>query len=212
MAPLDRIAAVLRDDALDLVIANKNAPDQAVLSGPAAEIARAARRFDERGIATRPSTSRRRSTAGSSPLRGGRSPRRSARSRSTRRVSRSMRTPPAPSIPPTPTKRAALLADQLARPVEFVAQVEAMYRSGIRTFLEVGPDRKLTALVGAILGGREHAALAVDASRGQRGNLADLARALAQLAALGHPVRLPLWDEGADHHALPTPRRPASRA
>ena len=96
----------------------------------------------------------------------------------------------------------ALLADQLARPVEFVAQVEAMYQSGIRTFLEVGPDRKLTALVGAILSVREHAALAVDASRGQRGNMADLARALAQLAALGHSVRLPLWDLGADHHAL----------
>ena len=77
-----------------------------------------------------------------------------------------------------------------------------MYRSGIRTFLEVGPDRKLTALVGSILAGREHAALAVDASRGQRGNMADLARALAQLAALGHPVRLPLWDDGADHHAI----------
>ena len=53
MAPLDRIAAALRDDAFDLVIANKNAPDQAVLSGPTAEIARAARRFDEQGIRTK---------------------------------------------------------------------------------------------------------------------------------------------------------------
>jgi acyl transferase domain-containing protein len=82
-----------------------------------------------------------------------------------------------------------------------------MYRAGLRTFLEVGPDAKLTALVGAILGGRAHAAVAVDASRGRRGDVVDLARALAQLAALGHPVRLPLWDEGVADRAV-TPRKP----
>ena len=73
-----------------------------------------------------------------------------------------------------------------------------MYRSGLRTFLEVGPDAKLTGLVDAILDGRPHAALAVDATRGRRGHVFDLARALAQLAALGHPVRLSLWDEEVD--------------
>ena len=202
MAPLDRIAAALRDDALDLVIANKNAPDQAVLSGPTAEIARAARRFDEQGIRTKTldvsaAFHSRFVAAARGPF-----------AETLRAVS--FDPPRVPvyanatgAVYPADAEEArALLADQLARPVEFVAQVEAMYRSGIRTFLEVGPDRKLTALVGAILGGREHAALAVDASRGQRGNMADLARALAQLAALGHSVRLPLWDDGADHHAI----------
>ena len=79
----------------------------------------------------------------------------------------------------------ALLASQLARPVEFVAQIEAMYRMGARTFLEVGPDAKLTGLVRAILEGRDHLALAVDASRGASGNLYDLACSLATLASLG---------------------------
>ena len=60
----------------------------------------------------------------------------------------------------------ALLAGQLARPVEFVAQIEAMYRLGPHGFLEVGPDAKLTGLVHAILEGRDHVALAVDSSRG----------------------------------------------
>ena len=202
MTPLDRIAAVLRDDALDLVIANKNAPDQAVLSGPSAEIARAARRFDEQGIRTK--TLDVSAAFHSRFVAAARGP-----------FAETLRTvafdPPRVPVyanatgavyPADAEAARALLADQLARPVEFVAQIEAMYGSGIRTFLEVGPDRKLTALVGAILGGREHAALAVDASRGQRGNMADLARALAQLAALGHSVRLPLWDDGADHHAI----------
>ena len=39
-APLEDVRAVLQEHALDLVIANKNAPRQCVLSGPAAEIER----------------------------------------------------------------------------------------------------------------------------------------------------------------------------
>ena len=42
-----------------------------------------------------------------------------------------------------------LLASQLAEPVEFVAQIEAMYRLGARTFVEVGPDAKLIGLSAA---------------------------------------------------------------
>ncbi len=199
MAPLDRIAAALRDDKLDLVIANKNAPDQAVLSGPTAEIARAARRFEEQGIRTR--TLEVSGAFHSRFVAAARGP-----------FAETLRAVPMAAArvpvyanatgalyPDDPEAARALLAEQLVRPVEFVAEIEAMYGAGIRTFLEVGPDRKLTALVGAILGGRAPAALAVDPSRGQRGNLADLARALAQLAALGHPVLLPLWDDGADH-------------
>jgi malonyl CoA-acyl carrier protein transacylase/acyl carrier protein/NADP-dependent 3-hydroxy acid dehydrogenase YdfG len=201
MAPLERIGAVLRDDALDVVIANKNAPEQAVLSGPAAEVARAARQFDGRGIATRPlpvgaafhsrfvATARVPFAAALQhvALGPGRIP---VYANTTGAV-----------YPDDSDAARALLADQLASPVEFVAQIEAMHDAGVRTFLEAGPDRKLTALVDSILDGRTHAAIAVDASRGQRSNLADLARALAQLAALGHPLRLRRWDEGAEEQA-----------
>ena len=72
-----------------------------------------------------------------------------------------------------------------------------MHRAGARTFLEVGPDAKLTGLVHAILDGREHQALASDASRGKSGNLYDLGCSLATLAALGYAVDLTRWDEGA---------------
>ena len=81
-----------------------------------------------------------------------------------------------------------LLAEQLARPVDFVDEIENLYAVGIRTFLEVGPGARLTGMVKAILGDRAHQALAVDASAGKRSGLLDLARTLAQLAAFGHAV------------------------
>src|SRR5262249_14552360 len=153
---------------LDVVIANKNAPDQAVLSGPAAEIDRAARRFEALGIATRPLSvsaafHSRFVAEARAPFAEGLG--------AVPFVPRAIpvyATAPGAVSPDAPEPARALLADQLVRPVEFVAQIEAMYRSGVRTFLEAGPDRKLTGLVDAILGSRPHAALAVDASRGQR--------------------------------------------
>ena len=47
---------------------------------------------------------------------------------------------------PYPSEAAAaadLLASQLARPVEWVRQIEAMRAAGVSDFLEVGPAGKL---------------------------------------------------------------------
>ncbi len=49
-APLADIEAVLREEGLGLVLANKNAPSQGVLSGPKEEIARASEIFSKRGM------------------------------------------------------------------------------------------------------------------------------------------------------------------
>src|SRR6185369_15103279 len=49
----------------------------------------------------------------------------------------------------------------------------------------------------SILEGTPHQAIALDASAGQRPGMVDLAQALARLAALGYPVKLTAWDEGA---------------
>ena len=87
-----------------------------------------------------------------------------------------------------------LLAGQLASPVEFVAEIEAMYASGVREFIEIGPGARLTGLVKAILGEREHLAVALDGSGGKRSGILDLARLLAQLAAAGHDLHLAKWD------------------
>src|SRR5690606_37044959 len=87
-----------------------------------------------------------------------------------------------------------LLAHQLARPVRFVDVVERLYREGARTFVEVGPRSTLTGLVRSILEGERFAAVAMDASAGKKPGLWDLASTLAELAALGHPVRLSEWE------------------
>ena len=85
--------------------------------------------------------------------------------------------------PEDPTLMRRLLAAQLARPVRFVEQVEAMYAHGARTFLELGPGAVLTGLVGKILGGRPHRAINLDT----RGTDAATAfhRGLARLFAAG---------------------------
>ncbi len=196
-APLERVQELLRQEALDVVVANKNAPRQCVLSGPIAEIERARQILSDGKVSTHPV-----------PVSAAFHSRFVAHAREPFQQFLNSITPRDSTIPvfsngtaePYPQgaeQVRALLASQLARPVEFVAQIEGMYRAGARTFLEVGPDAKLTGLVHAILDGREHQALASDASRGRSGNLYDLGCSLATLAALGYAVDLTRWDEGA---------------
>ncbi len=196
-AAVEQVARLLHEHDLDVVIANKNAPRQCVLSGPADEIERARQLLADCRMATHPvpvsaafhsravasAENAFRATLDAIPVNPSSIP---VFSNAT-----------AEPYPDQPDQARALLAGQLARPVEFVAQIEAMYRMGARTFLEVGPDAKLTGLVRAILEGRDHLALAVDASRGSAGNLHDLACSLATLASLGYAVDLTRWDEGA---------------
>ncbi|MHB1559175.1 MAG: beta-ketoacyl synthase N-terminal-like domain-containing protein, partial [Isosphaeraceae bacterium] len=206
-AAADRIEATLREHRLDLVIANRNAPAQCVLSGPSAEIERAQRILAERGIVARVL-----------PVSAAFHSRfvESARLPFRRELAAADLHPAvipvfansiAEPYPADAELARDLLADQLARPVRFVEQVEAMYRTGARTFLEVGPGARLTGLVRATLEGRPHAAFSVDASSGARGNAVDLACSLATLAALGYAVDLTCWDAGGAAEAV-APRRP----
>ena len=101
------------------------------------------------------------------------------------------------AYPERSTDARELLASQLTSPVEFVACVKSMFDDGVRTFVEVGPGRRLSALIDEILAGEDITTVAVDASSGRRAGLVDLARTLAQVAADGHAVALDRWDDGA---------------
>ena len=72
--------------------------------------------------------------------------------------------------------------------------IENMYREGVRTFVEVGPNAVLKGLVGAILGSRAHVCLAVDKVSSRESGIAGFARVLAHLSAAGHAVDLTPWN------------------
>ena len=52
--------------------------------------------------------------------------------------------------PSDPDAARELLAEQLVRPVRFSELVLNLYEEGVQTFLEVGPGRSLTGLVGSV--------------------------------------------------------------
>ena len=61
-----------------------------------------------------------------------------------------------------------------------------MHEDGFRVFLEVGPRGVMTGVVGDVLRGMEHVALAADSIH--RAGLLQLQHTLGALAALGAPI------------------------
>ncbi|MCC7040982.1 MAG: SDR family NAD(P)-dependent oxidoreductase [Burkholderiales bacterium] len=103
------------------------------------------------------------------------------------------------TYPADPAAIRELLAQHIGEPVRFAAQIEAMYAAGTRIFVEAGPGRVLTGLVGRILGKRPHVAIACD--RPGEDGVVQFLLALGQLAVHGVPV---------DGNALFAPRDVAS--
>ncbi|MDD2272523.1 MAG: SDR family NAD(P)-dependent oxidoreductase [Desulfuromonadaceae bacterium] len=195
-APLAEVQQLIDDEKFDLVIANRNAPNQAVLSGSSSEINRAAGACVSRKLSCKRLTV---AAAFHSPLvADAAAPLLSALAD----ITISAGSVPvyanstAACYPADAGKAKKILAGQLAQPVEFVAEIEALYAAGIRTFVEIGPGARLSGLVAAILAGRPYTVTALDASAGKRSGIVDLARCLALLAVTGHNVKLDGWDEG----------------
>ncbi len=99
------------------------------------------------------------------------------------------------------------LAEHVVQPVRFRDQIEVMYADGARIFVEVGPGRALTGLVGQILEGRPHRALSLEDPRGG-GALDGLVRLLAQLAVAGVPIESGPLFAGRTRHELELDRAP----
>jgi malonyl CoA-acyl carrier protein transacylase/NADP-dependent 3-hydroxy acid dehydrogenase YdfG len=195
--PLAEIEALIAREKPEIVLANRNSPQQAVLSGSSAAVAHAARLCRANGFAVKALAV---GGAFHSPLM------QPAQAEFAGRVAAAALTPTgmpvfsnvsAQPYPSDPDAAKRLLAEHMGRPVDFLGQIEAMFREGVRTFLEVGPKSVLTGLVGAILEGRPAHALSVDASAGQHDGVADLARVLCRLAALGHAVAIEKWEDPA---------------
>jgi acyl transferase domain-containing protein/NAD(P)-dependent dehydrogenase (short-subunit alcohol dehydrogenase family) len=114
----------------------------------------------------------------------------------------------AQAFPADPRAIADQLAEQIARPVLFTQQVEALHAAGVRVFLEVGPRGVLTGLVEQTLGARPH--LAVSMERSGMDGVCGLWHALGRLAAAGVAINpLALWAEYGEPKAVQAHSRPA---
>ncbi len=180
----DALSALL--DGGGVVVANLNAPRQTVLSGPRDRIAAAVSWCADNGIAARELPV---ACAFHSPHVAG------ARDRFAEVLAQApIATPRVPVYSNTtaephaqePAAIADVLAEHLAKPVQFVAEIEAMHRDGARLFVEVGPRSVLTGLVSQILNDREHVAVAAD--QPGRPGLLGLIHCLAALASEGVAV------------------------
>ena len=170
----------------DVVIANHNAPNQVVISGAVEAVESAMARLRDLGISAKRIPV---ACAFHSPLVAGAAGTLAAELDRRRFGHASIPVWSNTTAEPYPTDATAVrrtLAHQVAAPVRFVDQVEAMYAAGARVFVEAGPGRVLTSLVGKILGDRPHVAVACDAP-GEPG-LRRLLLALAELAAAGVAV------------------------
>ena len=194
MASADEAGDLIRSKGLNLQVANKNAPRQTVLSGPAEEVDRAAEMFSQAGLGhVRLKVSNAFHSSLMAQAHG-------AFQEALEHIDFSQAAIPvyanstAEPYPEASPSAREILAGQLVRPVEFIQQIENMHSAGVRVFLEVGPGSRLTGLVNSILEARPFAALAVDASQGKRSGTMDLARCLAHLTALGYDLDLTQWD------------------
>ena len=78
------------------------------------------------------------------------------------------------------------LARHMISPVEFISNVESMYRNGARLFIEIGPGSTLCSFVDSILGDRPHWTFPTNLPR--RSASVQLLHALAFCAAKGLDV------------------------
>ncbi|WP_437604915.1 acyltransferase domain-containing protein [Sorangium sp. So ce834] len=91
-------------------------------------------------------------------------------------------------VPEEPSRAWDLLAAQWSSPVRFRQMIEALYDDGTRTFIEAGPNNRLTAFVEDTLRGRPH--LAVAASSQHRSDIQQLKHVVGELYAHGLAVQV----------------------
>ena len=192
-APIDAIPDMIAEQGLDIILANRNSPDQGVISGPTADIEKMQAIFKANHIRAikLPVAAAFHSRLVASAARPFQETIESATFLNSDIPVYSNTT--GYPYPADAASAKALLGRHLMNPVHFIDDIEAMYADGVDTFIEVGPKTALTGLIRTILRGRDHTAIALDASSGKRSGIRDLAAALAQLSAAGHSVDLTAW-------------------
>ena len=176
----------------DLVIANRNAPKQTVLSGSSEAITAAEAKLKEAKLRGRRIPV---AAAFHSPLVAAAQDSFGKAVKETKWAKAKVPVIANKTAKAYPAKNGRkVLTDQLVSSVRFVESIEALYDQGVRCFVECGPGNVLSGLVGRILGDRAHSCISLDSSKGSKPGQLDLAACIGQLAALGHANELSSWD------------------
>nr|WP_321398229.1 beta-ketoacyl synthase N-terminal-like domain-containing protein [uncultured Desulfobacter sp.] len=196
-APIEKIEALLEEEKLDLVLANRNSPVQGVLSGETQQILKAEKICKHRKmraikLPVAAAFHSRLVSDAAAPF-----------SKLTKKaavtptdiqvLSNTTGTP----YPEDAAKAKDLLGNQLMHPVDFIGNIKQMHDQGVDTFLEIGPKAVLSGLIKSILKDNDVQTIALDKSAGKNSGIQDLGIGLCTLAAMGHPVDLSAWEEDA---------------
>ncbi|MCF8092113.1 MAG: SDR family NAD(P)-dependent oxidoreductase, partial [Desulfotignum sp.] len=203
-APLADIEALIRDQHPDLVLANRNSPNQGVLSGPAPDIDKAGQWCKKNKV-----------RAVKLPVAAAFHSRLVADAAApfNRFVAKQAIVPTDIQVLSNTTgevydtdseKIKSLLGHQLMHPVCFEKNIKIMHDHGVNFFIEVGPKTVLTGLTKQILASGKITAISLDASGSRKSGLSSLAHALCHMAARGFAVDLTQWEDPVDR---PAPKR-----
>ena len=211
-APLDELDHLIQTTDTGVILANRNSPDQGVLSGSLHAIARAEKICKQNGFKTikLPVSA----AFHSSLVQEAQKPFIQA----LEKIDISPSDIPVfsnttgESYPDDSEKAKKLLGDHLLSPVNFISEIKNLYKFGVRTFVEVGPKSVLTGLVKSSLNHQDFQAIALDGSLGKRSGITDLARTLCHLASLGHAVDLNEWESPVKEMRKPLMNIPISGA
>eukprot|EP00611_Tribonema_gayanum_P022476 TRINITY_DN450_c0_g1_i3.p1 TRINITY_DN450_c0_g1~~TRINITY_DN450_c0_g1_i3.p1 ORF type:complete len:2705 (+),score=748.28 TRINITY_DN450_c0_g1_i3:1057-8115(+) len=184
-------------------IANHNAPEQAVISGPAAGVEQAAKALEASGVrVTRLAVS----GAFHTELVA------SAQTGLSAAIAASAISVPRYSVYSNTTGRAypadvagikATLDGHLLNSVEFVAEIDAMHAAGVRVFVELGPKGTCANMAKATLAGKDaQENLTCVSLDGNGGGLRGLLLGIAELVVAGVPVALARLFDGRDAQSL----------
>ncbi|MDP3294069.1 MAG: beta-ketoacyl synthase N-terminal-like domain-containing protein, partial [Nevskia sp.] len=180
-------------------IANHNAPEQAVISGPAAGVEQAVKALEAGGVrVTRLAVSGAFHTELVASAQTGLSAAIAASAISVPRITVYSNT----TAQPYPADVASIkktLDGHLLNSVEFVAEIEAMYAAGVRVFAELGPKGTCANMAKATLAGKDSVCVSLD---GNGGGIRGLLLGLAELVVAGVPVALSRLFDNRDPQLL----------
>lgn len=196
-APIEKIQALIEEEKLDLVLANKNSPVQGVLSGETRHILKAEKICKIRNmravkLPVAAAFHSRLVSDASAPF-----------NKLTRKATITptqinvLSNTTGSPYPEDPAQAQDLLGRQLMHPVDFIGDIRQMHEQGVDTFVEIGPKSVLCGLIQSILKDQDVQTIALDKSAGKNSGIQDLGIGLCTLAALGHPVDLSAWEEDA---------------